>query len=62
MESTTRAFSATVENSSAGYAFDLPYGSFRTNPRSDTRIEPGEIIIAIGTQAELDALVDLAGT
>jgi voltage-gated potassium channel len=37
-----------------------PDGSFRTNPRSDTRIEPGEVIIAIGTQAELDALVDLA--
>jgi voltage-gated potassium channel len=38
-----------------------PDGSFRTNPRSDTRIEPGEVIIAIGTQAELDALVALAG-
>ena len=38
-----------------------PDGSFRTNPRSDTRIEPGEVIIAIGTQAELDALVELAG-
>jgi voltage-gated potassium channel len=37
-----------------------PDGSFRTNPRSDTRIEPGEVIIAIGTQAELDALVELA--
>ncbi|MDP1819238.1 MAG: potassium channel protein [Acidimicrobiales bacterium] len=36
-------------------------GTFRTNPRSDTRIEPGEIIIAIGTQAELAALVALAG-
>jgi len=35
-------------------------GRFRTNPRSDTRIEPGEVIIAIGTQAELDALVALA--
>ncbi|MFL6204433.1 MAG: potassium channel family protein [Acidimicrobiales bacterium] len=37
-----------------------PDGSFRTNPRSETRIQPGEVIIAIGTQAELDALVDLA--
>jgi voltage-gated potassium channel len=37
-----------------------PDGSFRTNPRSDTRIEPGEVIIAIGTQAELDSLVELA--
>ena len=36
-------------------------GTFRTNPRSDTRIDPGEVIIAIGTQAELDALVELAG-
>jgi voltage-gated potassium channel len=36
-------------------------GSFRTNPRSDTRIDPGEVLIAIGTQAELDALVELAG-
>jgi voltage-gated potassium channel len=37
-----------------------PDGSFRTNPRSDTRIAPGEVIIAIGTPDELDALVDLA--
>ena len=36
-------------------------GSFRTNPRSDTRIDPGEVLIAIGTQAELDSLVELAG-
>jgi len=35
-------------------------GSFRTNPRSDTRIDPGEVLIAIGTQAELDSLVELA--
>jgi voltage-gated potassium channel len=38
-----------------------PDGTFRTNPRSDTRIEPGEVIIAIGTQGELDSLVELAG-
>jgi voltage-gated potassium channel len=38
-----------------------PDGSFRTNPRSDTRIRPGDVIIAIGTQGELDALVELAG-
>ena len=37
-----------------------PDGRFRTNPRSDTTIEPGEVIIAIGTQHELDALVALA--
>ena len=36
-------------------------GTFRTNPRSDTRIEPGQVIIAIGTQDELNALVELAG-
>jgi voltage-gated potassium channel len=41
-------------------ALRSPDGSFRTNPRSDTRIEPGEVIIAIGTQAELDSLVELA--
>lgn len=37
-----------------------PDGAFRTNPRSDTRIEPGEVIIAIGTRSELDSLVALA--
>jgi voltage-gated potassium channel len=37
-----------------------PDGAFRTNPRPDTRIDPGEVIIAIGTQAELDSLADLA--
>ena len=37
-----------------------PDGSFRTNPRSDTRIEPGEVIIAIGTQSELESLAVLA--
>jgi voltage-gated potassium channel len=39
-----------------------PDGAFRTNPRSDTRIEPGEVIIAIGTQSELDSLAALART
>lgn len=37
-----------------------PDGQFRTNPRSDTRIEPGEVIIAIGTPAELESLAELA--
>jgi len=37
-----------------------PDGQFRTNPRSDTRIEPGEVIIAIGTPEELEALAELA--
>ena len=37
-----------------------PDGRFRTNPRSDTRIEPGEVIIAIGTPAELESLAELA--
>jgi len=37
-----------------------PDGQFRTNPPSDTRIEPGEVIIAIGTPAELESLAELA--
>lgn len=32
-------------------------GSFQTNPTPDTQIEAGQVIIAIGTQAELGALV-----
>jgi voltage-gated potassium channel len=32
-------------------------GSFQTNPPPDTQICGGEVIIAIGTQEELDALV-----
>ena len=31
-------------------------GAFRTNPPPDTRIEPGEVLIAIGTAAQLKAL------
>ena len=33
-----------------------PDGTFRTNPPPDTRIHAGQVIIAIGTQQELDAL------
>lgn len=35
-------------------------GGFRTNPHADTRIEPDDVIIAIGTQTQLDALLALA--
>ena len=31
-------------------------GQFNTNPSPDTSIEPGQVLIAIGTPAELDAL------
>lgn len=31
-------------------------GSFQTNPSPDLQMTPGQVIIAIGTQAELDAL------
>ena len=33
-------------------------GAFRTNPPPDTRIEPGEVLIAIGTAGQLKALRD----
>jgi voltage-gated potassium channel len=32
-------------------------GSFHTNPAPDTELQIGQVIIAIGTQDELDALV-----
>jgi len=34
-------------------------GGFRTNPPPDAVIEPGEVLIAIGTEAQLKALVEL---
>jgi voltage-gated potassium channel len=38
-------------------------GTFRTNPPPDSQIQPGQVIIAIGTQEELVALVGyVAGT
>lgn len=37
-------------------ALRAPDGTFRTNPRAETTIEAGHVIIAIGTQNELDAL------
>jgi voltage-gated potassium channel len=36
-------------------------GAFRTNPPPDTRIDVGQVIIAIGTQQELDALTEYVG-
>jgi voltage-gated potassium channel len=33
-------------------------GTFHTNPPPDTEIRSGQVIIAIGTQDELDALVE----
>ena len=36
-------------------------GQFRTNPDPDTEVRAGHVIIAIGTQDELDALVALVG-
>lgn len=37
-----------------------PGGSFRTNPSPDERIEPGEVLIAIGTSEQLKALAEAA--
>ncbi len=36
-------------------------GTFRSNPPPDTRFEPGQVVIAIGTEAELVALEKLVG-
>jgi voltage-gated potassium channel len=36
-------------------------GEFRTNPPPDAVIEPGEVLIAIGTATQLASLADLAG-
>jgi voltage-gated potassium channel len=36
-------------------------GRFMTNPAPETVVDAGQVIIGIGTQAELDALVHLAG-
>ncbi|HVN50670.1 MAG TPA: TrkA C-terminal domain-containing protein, partial [Acidimicrobiales bacterium] len=35
-----------------------PDGTFRTNPAPDVTIRQGQVIIAIGTEQELEALVD----
>lgn len=37
------------------------HGQFRTNPDPDAEVRAGHVIIAIGTQDELDALVALVG-
>ncbi len=36
-------------------------GNFHTNPAPETEIRSGQVIIAIGTQVELDALVEFVG-
>jgi voltage-gated potassium channel len=36
-------------------------GEFSTNPSPETRLGGGQVLIAIGTPAELSALTDLAG-
>jgi voltage-gated potassium channel len=36
-------------------------GTFSTNPSPDARLDGGQVLIAIGTQTELDALASLAG-
>jgi voltage-gated potassium channel len=36
------------------------YGTFTTNPAPETVIEPGHVLIAIGTAAQLEALADAA--
>lgn len=36
-------------------------GNFRTNPPPDTPVHPGEVLIAIGTAGQLDALRDEVG-
>ena len=38
------------------------HGVLRTNPTPDTTIEAGDLLIAIGTEAELRALADLVGS
>lgn len=35
-------------------------GAFRTNPPPDTALEPGDVLIAVGTSDQLAALADLA--
>ena len=37
-----------------------PGGEFRTNPPPDAVISPGEVLIAIGTEAQLKSLADIA--
>jgi K+/H+ antiporter YhaU regulatory subunit KhtT len=36
-------------------------GRFNTNPPPETVIEPGQVLIAIGTDVQLKALADAAG-
>lgn len=39
-----------------------PLGQFLTNPPSDTTIEAGHVLIAIGTESELQSLADVVGS
>lgn len=41
-------------------AMRRPGGEFRTNPPPEAVIEPGEVLIAIGTEVQLKGLADLA--
>ena len=41
---------------SSGLALQVEDERFNTDPSPDTSIEPGQVLIAIGTPAELDAL------
>lgn len=41
-------------------ALRTPGGAFATNPRSDTRMEVGQVVIAVGTPGQLASLVALA--
>lgn len=42
-------------------AMRMTDASFHTNPSPDTPVEPGQVLIAIGTPAQLEALADAAG-
>ena len=42
-------------------AVRTPDGTFTTNPAPDTPISGGQVLIAIGTQAQLENLAALAG-
>ena len=37
-------------------------GTFVTNPGPETVVAPGQVVVAIGTEAQLDALAELTGT
>jgi voltage-gated potassium channel len=43
-------------------AIRTPSGEFLTNPPADTALEPGHVLIAVGTEAQLDELRRAAGS